>query len=58
MVSKQPSYVPPSSDFTKVPIYPPNNPGYPSGYPTSGCDSSQGNIYVNPQPQPITLQSV
>ena len=50
MISNQLSYVPHSSDFANVPIYPPNSPGYPSGYPPSGCDSSQGNIYVNPHP--------
>ena len=53
-----PSYIPPSSDFANVPTYPPNNPAYPSGYPSSGYDSSQGNLYANPQPQPIPLQSV
>jgi len=59
MVSTQSQpLVPPSSDFSNVPAYPPNNSAYPSGYPTSGYDSSQGNIYANPQPQPIPLQSV
>ena len=61
MVSNQPqlpAYVPPSSDFANVPSYPPNNSAYPSGYPPSGYDSSQGNIYANPQPQPIPLTSV
>ena len=53
-----PSYIPPSSDFANVPNYPPNNPAYPSGYPSSGYDSSQGNLYANLQPQPIPLQSV
>jgi len=48
MISNQPSYAPPSSDFANVPIYPPNNPAYLSGYPPSGYDNSQGNIYVNP----------
>jgi len=56
--SQPPAYVPPSSDFSNVPAYPPNNSANPSGYPTSGYDSSQGNIYANPQPQPISLQSV
>ena len=50
--------VPPSSDFSNVPTYPPNNSENPSGYPTSGYVSSQENIYANPQPQPISLQSV
>ena len=61
MVSNQPqlpAYVPPSSDFANVSSYPPNNSAYPSGYPPSGYDSSQGNIYANPQPQPIPLTSV
>ena len=37
-----PAYVPPSSDFSNVPTYPP-------AYSSSGYDSSQGNYYVNPQ---------
>ena len=58
MVSTQSQpLVPPSSDFSNVPTYPPNNSD-PSGYSTSGYVSSQGNIYANPQPQPIPLQSV
>jgi len=32
-ITNQPAYAPPSSDFAKVPIYPPNNPGHPSDYP-------------------------
>jgi riboflavin transporter FmnP len=31
-----PSYIPPSSDYANVPNYPPSNPAYPSGNPTSG----------------------
>ena len=37
-----PTYVPPASDFSNVPTYPPD-------YSSSGYDSSQGNYYVNPQ---------
>jgi hypothetical protein len=37
-----PAYVPPSSDFSNVPTYPP-------AYSSSGYDSSQGNYYINPQ---------
>ena len=59
MVSiKSQPLVSPSSDFSNVPTYPPNNSENPSGYPTSGYVSSQENIYANPQPQPISLQSV
>ena len=43
-----PAYVPPSSDFSNVPTYPP-------AYSSSGYDSSQGNYYVNPQNPQITI---